>query len=328
MATETSTSTGKTALITGITGQDGSYLAELLLSKGYTVFGVVRRASTENFERIAHLRDQITLLQADLLDLSSLVDAIRKSNPTEVYNLAAQSFVPTSWGQPVLTGEFTALGVTRVLEAIRAVNPNIRFYQASSSEMYGKVLAVPQTEDTPFYPRSPYGVAKAYGHYITVNYRESYNMFAVSGILFNHESPRRGLEFVTRKVTDGVAKIKLGLAKELRMGNLDARRDWGFAGDYVDAMWRMLQQDAPDDYVVATNETHTVRELVETAFGRVDLDWEKYVVIDPAFIRPAEVDLLIGDYAKAKAKLDWEPQTSFTQLVHMMVDADVARLSK
>jgi GDPmannose 4,6-dehydratase len=328
LANETSTTTGKVALITGITGQDGSYLAELLLGKGYTVYGVVRRASTENFERIAHLRDQITLLQADLLDLSSLVDAIRKANPSEVYNLAAQSFVPTSWGQPVLTGEFTALGVTRILEAIRAVNPEIRFYQASSSEMYGKVLAVPQTEETPFYPRSPYGVAKVYGHYITVNYRESYNMYAVSGILFNHESPRRGLEFVTRKVTDGVAKIKLGLAKELRMGNLDARRDWGFAGDYVDAMWRMLQQDAPDDYVVATNETHTVRELVETAFGRVGLDYQQYVVTDPAFIRPAEVDLLIGDYAKAKAHLGWEPKTSFTQLVHMMVDADLARLSK
>ena len=320
-------SNGKTALITGITGQDGSYLAELLLSKGYTVYGVVRRASTENFERISHLSGRIHLLQADLLDQYSLIEALRKAQPHEVYNLAAQSFVPTSWAQPVLTAEFTAVGVTKVLEAVRAVDTNIRFYQASSSEMYGRVLEVPQSETTPFYPRSPYGVAKVYGHYITVNYRESYNLFAVSGILFNHESPRRGLEFVTRKVTDGVARIKLGLASELRMGNLDAKRDWGFAGDYVEAMWRMLQQDAPDDYVIATGETHTVRELVHLAFERAGLDYEKYVVIDPAFIRPAEVDLLIGDPAKAKAKLGWELNTSFPDLVNMMVDADLARLT-
>jgi len=318
---------GRSALITGITGQDGSYLAELLLSKGYTVYGVVRRASTENFERISHLSGRIHLLQADLLDQYSLIEAIKKAQPREVYNLAAQSFVPTSWGQPVLTGEFTAMGVTRVLEAVRAVDPTIRFYQASSSEMYGKVLEVPQREETPFYPRSPYGVAKVYGHYITVNYRESYNLFAVSGILFNHESPRRGLEFVTRKVTDGVARIKLGLATELRMGNLDAQRDWGFAGDYVDAMWRMLQQPEPDDYVIATGKTHTVRELVQTAFEQVGLDYEKHVVTDPAFIRPAEVDLLIGDPAKAKAKLGWVPQTSFAELVKMMVEADLARLA-
>lgn len=318
----------KSALITGITGQDGSYLAELLLGKGYEVHGIVRRASTENYERIEHLRGKINLLQADLLDQYSLIEAIKTSKPSEVYNLAAQSFVPTSWGQPVLTGEFTALGVTRMLEAIRAVSNDIRFYQASSSEMYGKVLEVPQKETTPFYPRSPYGVAKVYGHYITVNYRESYNLFACSGILFNHESPRRGLEFVTRKVTDAAAKIKLGIAKELRMGNLDARRDWGFAGDYVDAMWRMLQQDTPDDYVVAMGETHTVKELVQLAFERVGLNWEDYVVIDPAFIRPAEVDLLIGDPTKAKTELKWEPQTSFVELVHMMVDSDLARLSK
>ncbi|MFM2223495.1 MAG: hypothetical protein RLZZ78_1752 [Armatimonadota bacterium] len=317
----------KRALITGITGQDGSYLAELLLSEGYEVYGVVRRASTENYERIEHLRGQITLLQADLLDQSSLVQVIRESNPTELYNLAAQSFVPTSWAQPVLTAEFTAIGVTKVLEAMRAVNPEIRFYQASSSEMYGKVLEVPQSEETPFYPRSPYGVAKVYGHYITVNYRESYNLHASSGILFNHESPRRGLEFVTRKVTDGVARIKLGLASELRMGNLDAQRDWGFAGDYVKAMWLMLQQDTPDDYVVATGETHTVKELVQLAFDRVGLDWEKYVVIDPRFIRPAEVDLLIGQPAKANKVLGWVPQTSFPTLVNMMVDADMDRLS-
>ena len=317
----------KRALITGITGQDGSYLAELLLSEGYDVYGVVRRASTENYERIEHLRGQIPLLQADLLDQSSLVQAIRESNPTELYNLAAQSFVPTSWAQPVLTAEFTAIGVTKVLEAMRAVNPEIRFYQASSSEMYGKVLEVPQSEDTPFYPRSPYGVAKVYGHYITVNYRESYNLHASSGILFNHESPRRGLEFVTRKVTDGVSRIKLGLATELRMGNLDSQRDWGFAGDYVKAMWLMLQQDTPDDYVVATGETHTVKELVQLAFDRVGLDWEKYVVIDPRFIRPAEVDLLIGEPAKANKVLGWVPETSFQTLVNMMVDADMDRLS-
>ena len=317
----------KRALITGITGQDGSYLAELLLSEGYDVYGVVRRASTENYERIEHLRGQITLLQADLLDQSSLVQAIRESNPTELYNLAAQSFVPTSWAQPVLTAEFTAIGVTKVLEAMRAVNPEIRFYQASSSEMYGKVLEGPQSEDTPFYPRSPYGVAKVYGHYITVNYRESYSLHASSGILFNHESPRRGLEFVTRKVTDGVSRIKLGLATELRMGNLDSQRDWGFAGDYVKAMWLMLQQDTPDDYVVATGETHTVKELVQLAFDRVGLDWEKYVVIDPRFIRPAEVDLLIGEPAKANKVLGWVPETSFQTLVNMMVDADMDRLS-
>lgn len=327
MSTDT-TGRPKTALITGITGQDGSYLAEMLLEKDYTVYGLVRRASTESFERISHLTGRIKLLQADLLDQYSLIDAVRQSQPSEVYNLAAQSFVPTSWGQPVLTGEFTALGVTRMLEAIRLVDPTIRFYQASSSEMFGKVLEVPQSEDTPFYPRSPYGVAKVYGHYITVNYRESYNLFAVSGILFNHESPRRGLEFVTRKVTDGVARIKLGLANEIRMGNLDAKRDWGFAGDYVEAMWLMLQQNDPDDYVIATGETHTVRELVETAFGYAGLDYEKYVVTDPAFIRPAEVDLLIGDYSKAKNKLGWQPKTSFKQLVEMMVDADLARLGK
>ena len=320
-------SANKTALITGITGQDGSYLAELLLSKGYTVYGVVRRASTENFERIGHLTGRIQLVQADLLDQYSLIEALRKAQPQEVYNLAAQSFVPTSWAQPVLTGEFTALGVTKVLEAVRSVDPTIRFYQASSSEMFGRVLEVPQKETTPFYPRSPYGVAKVYGHYITVNYRESYNLFACSGILFNHESPRRGLEFVTRKVTDAVARIKLGLSTELRMGNLDAKRDWGFAGDYVEAMYLMLQQEKPDDYVVATGETHTVRELVELAFGRVGLEYEKYVVIDPAFIRPAEVDLLIGDPTKAIAELGWKPKTSFPDLVNMMVDADLARLS-
>jgi GDPmannose 4,6-dehydratase len=318
----------KTALITGITGQDGSYLAELLLSKGYRVFGVVRRASTESFERIAHIKEQVTLLQADLLDQYSLIDAIKISDPQEVYNLAAQSFVPTSWNQPVLTGEFTALGVTRVLEAIRLVNPKIRFYQASSSEMYGKVLETPQSESTPFYPRSPYGVAKAYGHYITVNYRESYDLFAASGILFNHESPRRGLEFVTRKVTNAAARIKLGLDTELRLGNLEARRDWGFAGDYVEAMWLMLQQDAPDDYVVATGETQTVQALVEVAFERLGLEWQKYVVQDPAFYRPAEVDLLVGDPGKAEAKLGWKPKVTFQQLVEMMVDSDVARWEK
>jgi GDPmannose 4,6-dehydratase len=318
----------KTALITGITGQDGSYLAELLLSKGYRVFGIVRRASTESFERIGHIKDQVTLLQADLLDQYSLIDAIKIAAPDEVYNLAAQSFVPTSWNQPVLTGEFTALGVTRMLEAIRLVDPKIRFYQASSSEMYGKVLETPQRESTPFYPRSPYGVAKVYGHYITVNYRESYDLFATSGILFNHESPRRGLEFVTRKVTNAAARIKLGLDKELRMGNLDARRDWGFAGDYVEAMWLMLQQDAPDDYVVATGDTQTVQALVEVAFERVGLEWQKYVVQDPAFYRPAEVDLLVGDPAKAKAKLGWTPKVTFRQLIEMMVDSDVARWEK
>ncbi len=318
----------KTALITGITGQDGSYLAELLLGKGYRVAGVVRRASTESFERIGHIKDQLQLIQADLLDQYSLIDAVKTANPDEVYNLAAQSFVPTSWNQPVLTGEFTALGVTRMLEAIRLVNPKIRFYQASSSEMFGKVLETPQSESTPFYPRSPYGVAKAYGHYITVNYRESYDLYAASGILFNHESPRRGLEFVTRKVTNAAARIKLGLDKELRMGNLDARRDWGFAGDYVEAMWLMLQQDSPDDYVVATGETQKVEALVSTAFARVGLEWQKYVVQDPAFYRPAEVDLLVGDPSKAEAKLGWKPMVTFQQLVEMMVDSDLARWEK
>ena len=317
----------KRALITGITGQDGSYLAELLLEKGYEVHGMVRRASTENFERINHIADRIHLHQADLLDQLSIVDVMKASDPTEVYNLAAQSFVPTSWKQPVLTGEFTAIGVTRMLEAIRLLGKDsIRFYQASSSEMFGKVQAVPQIEDTPFYPRSPYGVAKLYGHWITINYRESYGIYGVSGILFNHESPRRGREFVTRKVTDGAARIKLGLSKELRLGNLDAKRDWGFAGDYVKAMWLMLQQDTPDDYVIATGETHTVKRLVELAFGAVDLDWQKYVVLDPAFVRPAEVDLLIGSPAKAEKQLGWKPETSFEKLVEMMVRADLDRL--
>ena len=317
----------KVAFITGITGQDGSYLAELLLSKGYKVYGMVRRASVDKFERISHIMDRIELIQGDLLDQYSLISALKKAQPTEVYNLAAQSFVPTSWAQPVLTSEFTAIGVTRMLESIRLVDPKIRFYQASSSEMYGKVLETPQTENTPFYPRSPYGVAKVYGHYITVNYRESYDLFAVSGILFNHESPRRGLEFVTRKVTDGVARIKHGLMSELRLGNLDARRDWGFAGDYVEAMWLMLQQDTPDDFVIATGETHTVKELVQVAFDHAGLDWEKHVKLDPAFISPAEVDLLIGDPAKAKKKLGWSPKVSFEQLVKMMVDSDIERLS-
>lgn len=316
----------KRALITGVTGQDGSYLAELLLDKGYEVWGVVRRASTENYERIEHLRDRLRFAQADLLDQPSLTQALLESEPDEVYNLAAQSFVPTSWTQPVLTAEFTAVGVTRLLEAIKQVNPKIRFYQASSSEMFGKVLEVPQTETTPFYPRSPYGVAKVYGHYITVNYRESYGMHCSSGILFNHESPRRGLEFVTRKVTDAVARIKLGLATELPMGNLDAKRDWGFAGDYVEAMWMMLQQPDGDDYVVATGETHTVERLVEVAFSHVDLNWQDYVTLDERFVRPAEVDLLIGDPAKAKAKLGWEPKVGFEQLVQMMVDSDLQRL--
>lgn len=317
----------KVAFITGITGQDGSYLAELLLSKGYKVYGMVRRASVDKYERISHIMDKVELIQGDLLDQYSLIAALKKAQPSEVYNLAAQSFVPTSWAQPVLTSEFTAIGVTRMLESIRLVDPKIRFYQASSSEMYGKVLEVPQSEATPFYPRSPYGVAKAYGHYITVNYRESYNLFAVSGILFNHESPRRGLEFVTRKVTDGVARIKLGLSKELHLGNLDAQRDWGFAGDYVEAMWLMLQQDTPDDYVIATGETRTVKELVQIAFEHAGMDWEKHVKLDPAFIRPAEVDLLIGDPAKAKKKLGWAPKVSFEQMIRMMVDSDVARLS-
>jgi len=315
----------KKALITGITGQDGSYLAEWLLSKGYAVTGMVRRASTETFERIAHFKDRITLQQADLLDQFSLVKILDEVQPDEIYNLAAMSFVPTSWSQPVLTGEFTALGVTRILEAMRMVCPKARFYQASSSEMFGKVLETPQTENTPFYPRSPYGVAKAYGHFITVNYRESYNLFALSGILFNHESPRRGKEFVTRKITDAVARIKLGSQKELRMGNLDAKRDWGFAGDYVRAMWMMLQQDAPDDYVVASGETHSVREFLQIAFSHVGLNFEDYVVIDPEFIRPAEVELLLGDPAKARDQLGWKPDVSFEQLVTMMVDADMDR---
>jgi GDPmannose 4,6-dehydratase len=318
--------TPKRALITGITGQDGSYLAELLLSKGYEVFGVVRRLSAPNVWRIQHLLPRITLLQADLLDQLSLIKAVEKSQPHEFYNLGAMSFVPASWDQPMLTGEYNAQGVTRALEAVRSVNPKIRFYQASSSEMYGRVREVPQTEMTPFYPRSPYGVSKVFGHYITVNYRESYDLFACSGILFNHESPRRGIEFVTRKVTDGVARIKLGLADKLMLGNRDACRDWGFSGDYVNAMWLMLQQDEPDDYVVATGEAHSVQELVEVAFARVGLDWEKFVGIDERYLRPAEVDHLIGDPAKAKKQLGWEPTVDFKGLVHMMVDADIERL--
>jgi GDPmannose 4,6-dehydratase len=315
------------ALITGITGQDGSYLAELLLAQGYEVHGIVRRASTESFERIAHLADRLTLHQADLLDQLSVIEVVREVRPREVYNLAAMSFVPTSWKQPVLTGEFTALGVTRVLEAVRLLNPQgIRFYQASSSEMFGKVQQVPQTEATPFYPRSPYGVAKAYGHWITVNYRESYDMYCCSGLLFNHESPRRGLEFVTRKVSEGVARIKLGLGRELRLGNLEARRDWGHARDYVRAMWLMLQQPRPDDYVVATGATHSVRELVEVAFGCVGLDWREHVVVDPALYRPAEVDLLVGDAGKARRLLGWRPEITFEQLVREMVHADLERL--
>ena len=317
----------KRALITGITGQDGSYLAELLLDKGYEVHGMVRRSSTENFERIQHLTDRIRLVQADLLDQSSLVEALEEAQPDEVYNLGAQSFVPTSWRQPVLTAEFTAVGVTRLLEAIRRANPDIRFYQASSSEMFGKVREVPQSETTPFYPRSPYGVAKAYGHFITVNYRESYGLFAVSGILFNHECPRRGLEFVTRKITDGVARIKLGLADELRLGNLDAKRDWGFAGDYVEAMWLMLQAEVPDDYVIATGEEHSVQEFADIAFGHAGLERNQYVQIDPAFLRPAEVDHLVGNAAKAREQLGWDPRVSFRELVEMMVDADLERLS-
>jgi GDPmannose 4,6-dehydratase len=322
-------STMKKAIITGITGQDGSYLAELLLAEGYEVHGLVRRASTETFERINHLVGRLTLHQADLLDQLSIIDVLREVHPDEVYNLAAMSFVPTSWKQPVLTGEFTAMGVTRVLEAIRLLDPQrIKFYQASSSEMFGQVRETPQRETTPFHPRSPYGVAKVYGHDITVNYRESYGMFACSGILFNHESPRRGLEFVTRKVTDGAARIKQGLAKEVRLGNLEAKRDWGFAGDYVKAMWLMLQQDKPDDYVVATGETHSVRELVEEAFGHVGLDWKKYVVQDPALRRPAEVDLLVGDASKAKRVLGWVPEVDFRGLIRMMVEADLQRLKK
>jgi GDPmannose 4,6-dehydratase len=317
-----------TALITGITGQDGSYLAELLLSKGYRVIGVARRSSTVTYERIEHLLDDITVVQGDLHDQGSLLGMLEEYNPTEVYNLAAQSFVPTSWNQPALTGDITALGVTRILEAIRFVNPKIRFYQASSSEMFGKVLEVPQCETTAFYPRSPYGVAKVYGHWITVNYRESFNIFATSGILFNHESPRRGLEFVTRKISNGVARIKQGLSKELRLGNLESQRDWGFAGDYVDAMWRMLQQDKPDTYVVGMGETHSVREFCEIAFDHVGLDYNDYVLQDEKFYRPAEVDLLISDPSKARAMLDWEPSVTFKELVLMMVDADIERLSQ
>ena len=315
----------KKALITGITGQDGSYLAELLLEKGYQVFGLVRRSSTVNFERIAHIQDRLELISADLADQNSLFYALQESAPEEVYNLAAQSFVQTSWSQPILTGDVTALGVTRMLEAIRIFDKKIRFYQASSSEMFGKVMAVPQREDTPLYPRSPYGVSKVYGHWATVNYRESYGMFAVSGILFNHESPRRGLEFVTRKVTDAAARIKLGLANELRLGNLDAKRDWGFAGDYVRAMWLMLQQEAPADYVISTDETHSVEELVEIAFNHVGLNWRDYVVQDARFMRPAEVDLLIGDSSKARRELVWEPVVGFEELITMMVDSDIER---
>jgi GDPmannose 4,6-dehydratase len=318
----------KKALITGITGQDGSYLAEFLLDQGYEVIGMVRRSSTVNFGRIEHIQDRVTLVHGDLLDQTSLIDVVREHQPGEIYNLAAQSFVPISWKQPVLTGEFTAMGVTRMLEAMRNAAPEARFYQASSSEMFGKVQEVPQNEGTPFYPRSPYGVAKVYGHWITVNYRESYDLYTCSGILFNHESPRRGLEFVTRKVTYGAVLIKLGLAGELRLGNLDSRRDWGYAGDYVRAMWLMLQQDEPDDYVVGMGETYSVRDLCRAAFGRLDLDWEKYVVVDPQFYRPAEVDLLVSDPTKARERLGWEPEVSFEVLIEMMVDADLAHLKQ
>jgi GDPmannose 4,6-dehydratase len=311
------------ALITGITGQDGSYLADLLLEKGYQVWGMVRRASTENFERIEHIKDRVTLVQADLLDQLSIIEIIRDIKPDEVYNLAAQSFVPTSWVQPVLTGEFTALGVTRMLEAIRLVDKKVKFYQASSSEMFGKVREVPQNELTPFHPRSPYGVAKVYGHWITINYRESYDIFACSGILFNHESPRRGKEFVTRKITDAAARIKLGLQKELMLGNLDAKRDWGFAGDYVRAMWLMLQQPRPDDFVIATGRNHSVREFCQAAFAHAGLDYQQYVKTDPKLVRPAEVDILLGDASKAKKELDWEPRVAFEEMVRMMVDSDL-----
>ncbi len=317
-----------TAIITGITGQDGSYLAELLLKKGYRVIGVARRSSTVNYERIQHLLDDMTVVQGDLQDQGSLLSLLEEYEPSEVYNLAAQSFVPTSWNQPALTGDVTALGVTRMLEAIRFVNPKIRFYQASSSEMFGKVLEVPQKETTPFYPRSPYGVAKVYGHWITINYRESFDIFATSGILFNHESPRRGLEFVTRKITDAVAKIKLGKAKELRLGNLESQRDWGFAGDYVHAMWLMLQQAQPDNYVIGMGETHSVREFCEIAFSHVGLDYKDFVVVDERFYRPAEVDLLISDPTKARTQLKWEPAVTFKELVTMMVDGDMARHQK
>ena len=318
----------KRALITGVTGQDGSYLAELLLAKGYHVIGMVRRSSTVNFERIGHLQDDLELVPGDLLDEVSMIHIMRDHKPDEVYNLAAQSFVQTSFGQPVLTGETTALGVTRLLDAIRLTDHDVRFYQASSSEMFGKVVEVPQRESTPFYPRSPYGVAKLYGHWITVNYRESYDMHASSGILFNHESPRRGLEFVTRKIANGVARIKLGLDSEIRLGNLDAQRDWGFAGDYVDAMWRMLQQDVPGDFVISTDETHSVREFCEIAFSRVDLNWEDHVVIDERFFRPAEVDLLVGDATHARTVLGWQPKTPFRDLVNMMVDADLDNVAR
>ena len=314
------------ALITGITGQDGSYLAELLLSKGYEVYGMVRRSSTETFDRINHIREKINIVQADLLDQLSIITCVEQIRPNEIYNLAAQSFVPTSWSQPVLTGEFNALGVTKMLEAIRLVDKKIRFYQASSSEMFGKVREVPQKETTPFYPRSPYGVAKVYGHFITVNYRESYGIHSTSGILFNHESPRRGLEFVTRKITDGAARIKLGLSDKLALGNLDAKRDWGFAGDYVRAMWLMVTQDKADDYVIATGQSHSVKDFVADAFSHVGLDWQKFVVSDPRYMRPAEVDFLVGDPGKAKQVLKWEPEVDFKGLVRMMVDADVKRL--
>ena len=314
------------ALVTGITGQDGSYLAELLLEKGYEVVGMVRRSSTVNFDRIRHFQDRLTIAQGDLLDQASLVDILQEYEPQEVYNLAAQSFVPTSWKQPVFTGEVTALGVTRLLDAVRLVDPKVRFYQASSSEMFGKVQAVPQDEKTPFYPRSPYGVAKVYGHWITVNYRESYGLFACSGILFNHESPRRGLEFVTRKVSYGVARIKLGLAQEVRLGNLDSRRDWGFAGDYVQAMWLMLQQERPDDYVIGSGETHSIRELCEIAFHHAGLDWRDHVVVDPKYYRPAEVDLLVSNPSKARQALGWEPTVGFADMIHIMVDADMEAL--
>ncbi len=316
------------ALITGITGQDGSYLAELLIEKGYEVYGMVRRNSTENFERIDHIRDKLHLVHGDLLDQLSILGVIEESKPDEVYNLAAQSFVPTSWKQPLLTGEFDALGVTKVLEAVKQFNRKIKFYQASSSEMFGKVAEVPQTEKTPFYPRSPYGVAKVYGHFITVNYRESYDIFAVSGILFNHESPRRGLEFVTRKITDGAARIKLGLAEKLALGNLDAKRDWGYAGDYVRAMWMMLQHPKPDNFVIATGHSHTVGELCRIAFSHLDMDYKKYVVTDPRFVRPAEVDELLGDASHAKKEMGWEPEVSFEQMVKMMVDSDMEKLGK
>jgi len=325
-ATEPGQPRRKIALITGVTGQDGSYLAELLLDRGYEVVGVVRRTSHDSYERIGHLLDRLHIVAADLLDQHSLTSVVRDAKPDEVYNLAAQSFVPTSWTQPVLTGEFTALGVTRLLEAVRLAHPEARLYQASSSEMFGQVQETPQRETTPFYPRSPYGVAKVYGHWITVNYRESYGLYAVSGILFNHESPRRGLEFVTRKVSHGVARIVKGKDRELRLGNLDARRDWGFAGDYVDAMWRMLQPPRPGDYVIGTGDTHTVRELCEIAFAHVGLDWEKYVRVDPRFVRPAEVDLLQADAGKAQRELGWAPKTTFRELVQMMVDADLKRV--